>query len=92
MEGGAARVARGAPRRGLCPTTPPIYVPSKPYGLYGDDEYAVDIPAVVFPTGAIVRGGKLLIYAGAGDKYIVLLSCGVDKLIDYLWEHCRIAA
>ena len=89
---GAALLAPDDPRRVLCRTRQPIYVPSKPYELYGDDQYPVDIPAVVFPTGAIVRGGKLLIYAGAGDKYIVLLSCGVDTLVDYLTEYCRVAA
>ena len=89
---GAALLAPDDPQRVLCRTRQPIYIPSKPYELYGDDEYPVDIPAVVFPTGAIVRGGKLLIYAGAGDKYIVLLSCGVDKLVDYLTEYCRVAA
>ena len=88
----AALLAPDDPRRVLCRTRQPIYIPSRPYELYGDDQYPVDVPAVVFPTGAIVRGGKLLIYAGAGDKYIVLLSCGVDTLVDYLTEYCRVAA
>lgn len=77
------------PRKVLCRTINPIYIPSAPYELYGDDKYCVDVPAVVFPVGAFVRKGKLVIYAGAGDKYIILLSCNLENLIDYLWEYCK---
>ena len=77
------------PRRVVCRTRHPIYIPSAPYELYGDDAYRVDIPAVVFPVGAVVRRGKLVIYAGSGDKYVVVLSCRLDGLVDYLLEHCR---
>jgi len=76
------------PRKVLCRTRNPIYIPSHPYELQGNDQYPVDVPNVVFPVGAIVRGDKLIIYAGAGDKYIVLLSCNLDSLVDYLWEYC----
>jgi predicted GH43/DUF377 family glycosyl hydrolase len=67
----------------------PIYIPSAPYELYGDDAYPVDVPAVVFPVGALVHKDKLLLYAGAGDKYIILLSCNLDALVRYLWKYCR---
>ncbi|MHC1635172.1 MAG: glycoside hydrolase family 130 protein [Candidatus Methanospirareceae archaeon] len=77
------------PRKVLCRTKKPIYIPSAPYELYGNEEYPVDVPAVVFPVGAVVYQGKLLIYAGATDKYIVLLSCNLDNLINYLWKYCR---
>ena len=70
-------------------TQRPIYIPSAAYELYGDDEYPVDVPAVVFPVGAFSLQDKLLIYAGAGDKYTILLSCGLERLVDYLWEHCK---
>ena len=76
------------PRKLLCRTRHPIYIPSDPYELYGNDQYPVDIPAVVFPVGALVRKDKLIIYAGAGDKYIILLSCNLDNLVSYLWEYC----
>ena len=46
----------------------------------------MDVPAVVFPTGAILRGDKLLLYCGAGDKYVILLSCDVKLLLDYMFE------
>jgi len=80
------------PRKVLCRTRHPIYIPSAPYELHGNDRYPVDVPAVVFPVGAFVREGKLLLYAGAGDKYVILLSCGLDNLINYLWEYCKYIA
>jgi predicted GH43/DUF377 family glycosyl hydrolase len=77
------------PRKVLCRSTYPIYIPSAPYELYGTEEYPVDVPAVVFPVGALVHRGKLILYAGAADKYIILLSCDLDRLINYLCEYCR---
>ena len=78
------------PQKVLCRTRKPIYIPSAPYELYGNDQYPVDVPAVVFPTGAIIIKNKLLVYCGAGDKYITLLSCNLNNLIDYLWRYCRV--
>ena len=78
------------PRKVLSRTRSPIYIPSAPYELYGDEQYSVDVPAVVFPVGAFCRGGKLMIYAGAGDKYVILLSCNLDKLLEHLIEHCNV--
>ena len=77
------------PRKVLCRTRYPIYIPSAPYELHGNDQYPVDVPAVVFPVGAFVREGKLILYAGVGDKYVILLSCSLDNLINYLWEYCK---
>lgn len=77
------------PEKVLCRTRHPIYIPSAPYELYGDEQYPVDVPAVVFPVGAIVRKDKLILYAGAGDKYITLLSCNLDNLVDYLCKSCQ---
>ena len=77
------------PEKVLCRTRHPIYIPSAPYELYGDEQYPVDVPAVVFPVGAIVRKDKLILYAGAGDKYIILLSCNLDNLVDYLCKYCQ---
>jgi predicted GH43/DUF377 family glycosyl hydrolase len=78
------------PKKVICRTKNPIFIPSKPYELSGDEQYPVDVPAVVFPVGAIVRDGKLLVYCGAGDKYITLLSCNLNSLIDYLFENCKL--
>jgi len=77
------------PEKVLCRTRHPIYIPSAPYELYGDEQYPVDVPAVVFPVGAIVRNDKLILYAGAGDKYTILLSCNLDNLVDYLYKSCQ---
>jgi len=78
------------PRKVICRTQNPIYIPSAPYELYGSEEYPVDVPAVVFPTGALVVQNRLLIYAGAADKYTILLGCRLDRLIDYLFEYCKL--
>jgi len=80
------------PRKVLCRTRNPIYIPSAPFELYGNDQYPVDEPAVVFPVGAFVRKDKLVLYAGAGDKYIILLGCNLDNLVNYLWEYCKYIA
>jgi predicted GH43/DUF377 family glycosyl hydrolase len=77
------------PRKVLCRTRNPIYIPSASYELHGNRQYPVDVPAVVFPAGALVRKNKLILYAGAGDKYIILLSCRLDNLADYLWKYCQ---
>jgi len=77
------------PYKIIARTKYPLYIPNKPYELYGDDEYPVDVPAVVFPTGAILMENKLLIYAGAGDKYMILLSADIDKLLDYMFEESK---
>jgi len=77
------------PNKVLCRTQKPIYIPSAPYELYGNDQYPIDVPAVVFPVGAFVKKGKLVLYVGAGDKYIILLSCNLENLLNYLWEYCK---
>lgn len=77
------------PRKVLCRTRNPIYIPSAPYELGGDEQYLVDVPNVVFPVGAIVWKEKLLLYAASGDKYTILLSCRLNALINYLWRHYK---
>jgi len=85
----AALLDSNDPRRLLCRSRYPIYIPSAAYELYGNERYPVDMPAVVFPTGAFVRQGKLIIYAGVADKYIILLSCKLYNLVNYLLEYCK---
>jgi len=86
----AALLDLNDPRKLLCRTKSPIYIPSAPYELYGNDQYPVDVPAVVFPVGAITVKDKLLIYAGAGDKYTILLGCNINNLLDYLLTYCKV--
>jgi predicted GH43/DUF377 family glycosyl hydrolase len=86
----AALLDLNDPSRVLCRTKNPLYIPSAPYELHGNDQYPVDVPAVVFPVGALVRKDKLVLYAGATDKYIILLSCKLDNFVNYLWEYCKV--
>lgn len=85
----AALLDLNNPRKVLCQTKYPIYIPSASYELNGNEQYPVDVPAVVFPVGAIVRKNKLVLYAGAGDKYIILLSCDLENLVNYLWNYSK---
>lgn len=68
----------------MAKTPHPVYIPSKPYELYGSDQFPVDVPAVVFPVGGIVANGKLLLYCGAGDKYEILIGADVEELVSYV--------
>ncbi len=77
------------PRRVICRTRNPIFIPSAPYEFKGDAKYPIDVPGVVFPTGAVIVKDKLLIYCGVGDKYVSLLGCDLHNLIDYLIDHCK---
>ena len=67
-------------------TRMPIYIPSAPHELWGNDQYPVDVPAVVFPVGAFVHKNTLFVYCGAGDKYVILLSSRLQTLLDYLLD------
>jgi len=78
------------PTKVLCRTKNPIYIPSEPWELYGNEIYPADIPAVVFPMGLIAANNKMLLYCGAGDKYVVLLSFHLDTFIEYLLRECRL--
>jgi predicted GH43/DUF377 family glycosyl hydrolase len=74
------------PSKVLCRTENPIYIPNKPWELKGNDDYPVDVPSVIFPVGAVLLKDRLFIYCGAGDKYVVLLGCKLDFLLDYLFD------
>ena len=74
------------PSKVLCRTENPIYIPNKPWELKGNDDYPVDVPSVIFPVGVVLLKDRLFIYCGAGDKYVVLLGCKLDFLLDYLFD------
>ncbi|MFW9780518.1 MAG: hypothetical protein ACFFE8_16880 [Candidatus Heimdallarchaeota archaeon] len=86
----AALLDLNDPTKVLCRTKYPIYIPSKPWELYGNEIYPVDVPAVVFPMGLIVEGNKMLLYAGAGDKYVILLGAHLNSFLEFLWQRCRL--
>jgi len=75
------------PTKILSRTKYPLYIPHKPWEYEGSDEYPLDIPYVVFPTGALIVGDRLLLYAGSGDKYMILLSARLDYLLDYIIKY-----
>jgi predicted GH43/DUF377 family glycosyl hydrolase len=86
----AALLDLNDPTNILCRTKHPLYIPSKPWELFGDANLSIDVPAVVFPVGMIVKNNKILLYCGAGDKYTILLTTKLDSLVNYLWEECRL--
>jgi predicted GH43/DUF377 family glycosyl hydrolase len=42
------------------------------------------VPNVVFPDGAVILDGKLLIYYGGADKVCCVASAPVDEFLDEL--------
>lgn len=56
----------------------PLFVPTEDWELRGD------VDTVVFPTGAIVRNGRLYIYYGAADRLIACKSIDLQGLMDEL--------
>ncbi len=83
----AALLDREDPSRVLYRSKWPIYIPHHPWELWGNEQFPVDVPAVVFPVGAFTLDKKLMVYAGAGDKYETLLGCELKALVDYLIEY-----
>lgn len=62
-------------RKILARTEAPLLVPEEEYELYGK------IPNIVFPSGALIRRGKLHIYYGAADSTCAVATCDVKKLL-----------
>jgi predicted GH43/DUF377 family glycosyl hydrolase len=56
----------------------PIFEPTEPYEKEGV------VPNVVFPCGAIIRSGKLVIYYGGADRVIGVASISLKKLLKQL--------
>lgn len=63
------------PRKILARTDAPLLVPEEEYELYGK------IPNIVFPSGALLRRGKLHIYYGAADSTCAIASIDAKKLV-----------
>lgn len=66
------------PRKILGRTELPLLTPEEPYELHGV------IPNVVFPSGALVKDGKLFVHYGAADTVGAVASCHLDSLLDDL--------
>lgn len=63
------------PRKILARSAAPLLVPEEEYELYGK------IPNIVFPSGALIRRGKLFIYYGAADSTCAVATCEAKKLV-----------
>jgi len=73
---GAALLDLKDPSKVIARTKEPILEPEEDYEIFGD------VPNVVFPEGAIVRGDELFVYYGAADKRCCLATCKLKELID----------
>jgi predicted GH43/DUF377 family glycosyl hydrolase len=80
---GAALLDLNDPSKVLGRTKRPILEPKEPYEKYGD------VNNVVFPTGACIMDGKLLVYYGAADKVCCLATAELENLIDYVLKDYR---
>lgn len=75
---GAALVHRDRPWELVARGDDWLLAPEEPY------ERAGDVPNVVFPCGAVVRGEELWMYYGAADSTICLARARVADLLAYL--------
>jgi beta-1,2-mannobiose phosphorylase / 1,2-beta-oligomannan phosphorylase len=75
---GAVLLSLKDPTKVLSRTTDYLFEPKEPYETSGQ------INCVVFPCGAVVRGGIIYMYYGAGDSVIDVASIPLKKLLDVL--------
>ena len=59
-------------------TNLPMLTPEEKYELSGN------VPNVVFPSGTVVKDGKIFVYYGAADTSVAVASCHFDSLLDQL--------
>lgn len=71
----AVLLDRDDPGKILARTEAPLLVPEEEYELYGK------IPNIVFPSGALLRRGKLFVYYGAADSTCAVALCDAKQLI-----------
>ena len=75
---GAALLDLEEPWKVIARTPEPILEPEEEYERVGD------VPSVVFPEGAVVIGGKLLVFYGGADVVCCAASVRLDEFVDYL--------
>jgi len=66
------------PRKVLGRSEAPLLIPQDKYELEGN------VPNVVFPSGALVKDGKLIVYYGAADTSCAIATCDLNALLDDL--------
>ena len=75
---GAILLDLDKPTKILARTSEPILEPETEFEKDGV------VPNVVFPDGAVVRDGKLLIYYGGADRVCCVASAPIDEFLDEL--------
>lgn len=80
----AALLDLNDPRKVLARTTGTILDPETYYEREGD------VKNVVFPCGAVIINGNLLVYYGGGDKVVGVASIKLNKLLKELKREAKI--
>jgi len=70
----AALLDLNDPRKVIARLDEPILKPENSYEIRGEQ-------GIVFPTGAILREGRLIVYYGAADKYVCAAYCNLEELL-----------
>jgi predicted GH43/DUF377 family glycosyl hydrolase len=71
----AALLDRDDPSRVVARTERPLLVPEAPYEMLGF------VPRVSFPSGALLRDGRLDVYYGAADTSVALAGIELESLL-----------
>ncbi|HEV8054375.1 MAG TPA: glycosidase, partial [Candidatus Limnocylindrales bacterium] len=72
---GLALLDRDQPWHAVARTDEWVFAPETPYERSGD------VPNVVFPCGALLRGGEVWMYYGAADSTVCLATARLDELL-----------
>lgn len=71
------------PRKIIGRTSHPLLIPQENYEFLGN------IPEVIFPTGAVIKDGKIFVYYGAADTVTAVAVGEIDGLLDRLMPDIR---
>ena len=75
---GVMLLDRHDPARVLKRSAEPVMVPEADFERYGF------VPDVIFPTGIVERGDRVLVYYGAADMNVGVVEFALDDLLDSL--------
>ncbi|MBU6232271.1 hypothetical protein KGP36_06580 [Patescibacteria group bacterium] len=71
------------PRQIIGRTKGPFMVPNEYYENTGQ------VPHVIFPTGALIRDGRLEVHYGAADTHCAVATIPLENLLHYLTDQSR---